>query len=70
MITYCTWSPPMPARSSAALMATAPRSAPEKVRSDPRSRPMGVRAPATITEVLPFVPFVADMRCGLPLQGS
>ena len=31
---------------------------------------MGVRAPATITEVLLFVPFVADMRCGLPLQGS
>ena len=55
MITYCTWSPPMPARSSAALMAKPPSSAPEKVFSEPSSRPSGVRAPATITEVVPVV---------------
>ena len=52
-----TWSPPIPARSSAALMAKPPRSAPEKDLSDPSSRPMGVRAPATITEVVPYVSF-------------
>ena len=56
MITYCTWSPPMPARSRAALIAKPPRSAPEKDFSEPSSRPMGVRAPATITEVVLFVP--------------
>lgn len=59
MITYCTWSPEIPARSSADLMAKPPRSAPEKDFSEPSSRPMGVRAPATITEVVLFVP---DMR--------
>jgi hypothetical protein len=42
------------------LIAKPPRSAPEKVFSEPSNRPMGVRAPATITEVLLFVP---DMRC-------
>ncbi len=61
MITYCTWSPPMPARSRAALMAKLPSSAPEKDLSEPSRRPMGVRAPATITEVVPVVP---DMRHG------
>src|SRR3712207_5661040 len=58
MITYSTWSPEMPARSSAALIATAPRSAPEKSLSEPSSRPIGVRAPLTMTE--------RDMIC---LQG-
>src|SRR5919202_2981339 len=40
----------MPARSSAALMATPPRSAAEKSLSEPSSRPIGVRAPLTMTE--------------------
>src|SRR4028119_462907 len=50
MITYSTWSPEMPARSSAALIAIPPRSAPEKSLSEPSSRPIGVRAPLTMTE--------------------
>src|SRR3954451_3033043 len=40
----------MPARSSAALIATPPRSAALKSFSEPRSRPIGVRAPLTMTE--------------------
>lgn len=52
MITYWTCSPVMPDRSSAALMAKAPSSAPEKPFREPSSRPIGVRAPATITEVV------------------
>src|SRR5215207_855528 len=40
----------MPALSSAALMATTPRSAAEKSLSEPSSRPIGVRAPLTMTE--------------------
>ena len=43
-------------------MATAPRSLPEKSVSDPNNRPMGVRAPATITDVV--------MSCLLPLRLS
>src|SRR3712207_4514545 len=58
MITYSTWSPEMPARSSAAFIATPPRSAAEKSLSEPSSRPIGVRAPLTMTE--------RDMCC---LQG-
>jgi hypothetical protein len=50
MITYCTCSPVMPARSMAALIAKPPSSAPENGRSAPSSLPMGVRAPATITD--------------------
>ncbi|SCD63399.1 hypothetical protein GA0115246_1039619 [Streptomyces sp. SolWspMP-sol7th] len=61
MITYWTCSPPIPARSSAALIAKPPRSAPEKDLSEPRRRPIGVRAPATITDVVPWVPAVPDM---------
>jgi hypothetical protein len=45
-------------------MANAPRSAPEKDFSEPSSRPIGVLAPATMTEVFLFVP---DIRLG-PLQ--
>ena len=52
MITYWTWSPVIPARSRAALMASAPRSTPENGVSEPSSRPIGVRAPATMTEVV------------------
>ncbi|MGX9228803.1 hypothetical protein ACWV95_26465 [Streptomyces albus] len=52
MITYSTWSPPIPARSSAALMAKPPKSAPLKGAREPSRRPMGVRAPETITEVV------------------
>src|SRR5690606_34220437 len=67
MITYWTWSPPIPARSRAALIAKPPRSAPEKDFSEPSSRPMGVRAHATITEDAPFVADDAevaeDMSC-------
>src|SRR6185369_8160665 len=40
----------MPARSSAALTAHAPRSVPEKSRRPPSSLPIGVRAPPTITD--------------------
>ncbi|MGX1250123.1 hypothetical protein RKD48_002634 [Streptomyces ambofaciens] len=61
MITYWTWSPPIPARSSAALIAKPPRSAPEKDFREPSSRPIGVRAPATMTEVVPFD--AEDMGC-------
>ena len=51
MITYCTWSGATPARSSAALIANPPRSVPEKSFSEPSSRPIGVRAPPTMTDV-------------------
>src|SRR3954469_22027081 len=51
MITYSTASGLTPALSSAPLMATAPRSAPEKSFIPPSRRPIGVRAPATRTEV-------------------
>src|SRR5690606_41090812 len=50
MMTYCTCSGATPARSSAAFMAIPPNSTAERSASEPRSRPMGVRAPATITE--------------------
>src|ERR1700710_2612093 len=50
MITYWTWSPLMPARSRAAEMATPPRSIAVKLLRAPESFPMGVRAPATMTE--------------------
>ncbi len=50
MITYSTWSGATPARSSAALIANPPSWAPEKSFSAPCSRPIGVRAPATITD--------------------
>ena len=38
--------------SSAPLMAMAPRSLPEKSLSEPLNLPTGVRAPATITDVV------------------
>ena len=50
MITYSTCSGATPDFSSAPLMARPPRSEPEKSLSDPSSRPIGVRAPATITD--------------------
>src|SRR5215475_465409 len=40
----------MPARSSAALIATPPRSTAAKPVSAPSNRPIGVRAPLTITD--------------------
>src|SRR3954452_25622086 len=52
MITYSTCSPVIPDRARAALIASPPRSAALKSLSDPDRRPMGVRAPATITEVM------------------
>src|SRR5579859_1996579 len=52
MITYSTWPGATPARSSAALMAAAPRAVAGKVLRLPSSRPIGVRAPPTITEVI------------------
>src|SRR3954469_21750534 len=71
MITYWTWSGATPERSSAALMANPPRSAPEKSFSEPSSRPIGVRAPLTMTD--PAIPVVllgepADGRAP-PLPG-
>src|SRR5882762_10431859 len=54
MITYSTADAGTLAFSSAPAMAMAPRSLPEKSFSDPISLPTGVRAPATITEVVIF----------------
>ena len=52
MITYSTAEAGTCALSNAPAMATAPRSLPEKSFSDPISLPTGVRAPATITDVV------------------
>src|SRR6476660_7398039 len=52
MITYSTAEAGTPAFSSAPAMAIAPRSLPEKSFSEPISLPTGVRAPATITDVV------------------
>src|SRR6478672_10445017 len=60
MITYSTWSPETPAFSRAPLMATPPRSAADWSFRPPSRRPIGVRAPATITDP----PVLADM--GVP----
>src|SRR5258708_26865715 len=54
MITYSTADAGTLAFSSAPAMAMAPRSLPEKSFSDPISLPTGVRAPATITDVVIF----------------
>src|SRR3954451_17969673 len=54
MITYSTADAGTLSFSSAPAMATAPRSLPEKSFSDPISLPTGVRAPATITDVVIF----------------
>ena len=54
MITYSTADAGTLAFSSAPAIATAPRSLPEKSLSDPMSLPTGVRAPATITDVVIF----------------
>src|SRR3954454_19364519 len=50
MITYCTASGATPERSSAALMAMPPSSTADMPDNEPSNRPMGVRAPATMTE--------------------
>src|SRR5690348_4423929 len=50
MITYWTCSGATPERSSAALIATPPSFVAGKSFSAPSSRPIGVRAPLTITE--------------------
>ena len=50
MITWSTSSGATPARSSAAEIAKPPRSAAENDASVPLSLPIGVRAPATMTE--------------------
>jgi methylmalonyl-CoA/ethylmalonyl-CoA epimerase len=52
MITYSTIDAATPAFSSAPLIAIAPKSVAEKSFSEPINRPMGVRAPATITDVV------------------
>src|ERR671918_2463702 len=49
MITYWTCSGATPAFRSAPVIATPPRSEAENPFSDPCSRPIGVRAPATMT---------------------
>ena len=49
MITYCTWSGVTPERSRAAFMATPPRSMADWSFNAPSSRPIGVRAPWTMT---------------------
>src|SRR4051794_14128703 len=51
MITYCTASGETPDLSSAPLMAKPPRSAPVNPASEPSRRPIGVRAPPTMTDV-------------------
>src|SRR5262245_61169955 len=56
MIVYSTRSGAIRARSSAARIATAPRSTARSGASPPRNRPIGVRAPATRNErVMPRV---------------
>src|SRR6476469_8374015 len=52
MITYSTADAGTPAFSSAPEMAIAPMSLPEKSLSEPINLPTGVRAPATITDVV------------------
>jgi hypothetical protein len=52
MITYCTWSGETPPRASAARIATAPSAVAGKSLRLPSSRPIGVRAPLTITVVM------------------
>jgi hypothetical protein len=52
MITYSTALGGSPAFSSAPAIAMAPRSLAEKSFSEPINLPMGVRAPATITDVV------------------
>src|ERR1700734_2026093 len=52
MITYSTAAAGTLAFSSAPAIAMAPRSLPEKSFSEPINLPMGVRAPATITDVV------------------
>src|SRR6476469_5384707 len=52
MITYSTADAGTLAFSSAPAIAIPPRSLPEKSFSDPISLPTGVRAPATITDVV------------------
>src|SRR6516164_4045462 len=71
MITYCTCSGATPERSSAALMATPPRSAAEKSLSEPSSLPIGVRAPLTITEPAMATTFrlSRDSIHGAPILG-
>src|SRR6476619_2693942 len=56
MITYSTWSPDTPAFSRAALIATPPRSAADWSLRPPSRRPIGVRAPATMTDPDMVVP--------------
>ncbi len=64
MITYCTWSPPIPCTVEGGLDREAAEVGCGEGLQEPSSRPMGVRAPATITE--PVVP--EDMRCDHPFQ--
>lgn len=52
MITYSTSEAGTPDFSSAPRIAMASRSVPEKSLSEPIKRPIGVRAPATITDVV------------------
>src|SRR6476660_7309243 len=52
MMMYSTADAGTLAFSSAPLIATAPRSLPEKSFNEPISLPTGVRAPATITDVV------------------
>ena len=52
MITYSTADAGTFAFSNAPEMAMAPRSLPEKSFNEPISLPIGVRAPATITDVV------------------
>ena len=52
MIRYSTNSGPTPAFASAPRIAIAPRSEPDKSFNEPSKRPIGVRAPATMTELV------------------
>src|SRR5690242_15610877 len=56
MITYCTDSGATCARSSAPLIASPPSSVAENPFSEPSSLPIGVRAPAMITDVVMVPP--------------
>src|SRR5688500_562809 len=56
MITYCTCSGVTPDRSSAARIAISPSLVAGRSFNAPSSRPIGVRAPWTMTELIGYPP--------------
>src|ERR1700694_483564 len=64
MITYSTNSGPTPAFASAPRIAIAPKSEPDKSFKEPIKRPIGVRAPATMTELVVSGIDSPEFACG------